>query len=179
MHKRGQLFIVAALIITGALYSLTATMNRVQINPSNNAFYDLSKEIDFESKRVIDFGVIRNKNVTEFLENFSDSYIPVIGQDKVLFVFGNASSLYGIYYLTGGVGSVGINTGAGSTTSISIVLTSSVPQTTANLEIDNDRRNVTVALDGIKYPFTLKAGENFFLVIVQERNEEAYAANED
>lgn len=177
MHKRGQLFIVAALIIAGALYSLTATMNRVQINPSNNAFYDLSKEIDFESKRVIDFGVIKNENVTEFLEDFSDSYIPVIGQDKVLFVFGNASSLYGIYYRTGGVGSVGINTGAGSTTSIA--LTSSVPQTTADLEIGNDRRNVIVALDGIKYPFMLKAGENFFLVIIQERNEEAYAANED
>lgn len=176
MQKRGQLFIVAALIVAGALYGLTTTVNSVYTSPPNTAFYDLSKEIDFESKKVIDFGVYNERDRNELLRGFLEKYAELIGQDQALFIYGDQAQVHGIYFEASGGGSVGISTGSQPVSTTTAFTLNTLPVTQGIVQHAGDL--VSIDMSGIVYDFTLREGENFFLILIQERNNEFFAASQ-
>lgn len=176
MNKGGQLFIVAALIIAGALYGLTSSVNAVQVSKPDTAFYDLSKEINFESKRVIDFGVYNQQDNKELVRQFLVEYSDYIAQEQAIFVFGNEGNLWGLTFTGSYSGGIGVSAG---TVPNSFSIQQTVNQD-AIAEIDNSNSpNILVKIDDITYPFQLKKGENFFLVIIKGGPNEAYVATRD
>ena len=56
MDKRGQFFLIAAVVIIGLIIGLSVVYNSVKAPKEDSQVYDLSKEIDYESAQVIDHG---------------------------------------------------------------------------------------------------------------------------
>ena len=97
MNKRGQFFLIAAVVIVGIIITLgTINISTKTSKNSNAAFYDLSKEINYESSRLIDYGVLNgqtfsttNSSITSFVANYS-----VANPDTdMLLIYGNTSTL--------------------------------------------------------------------------------------
>jgi hypothetical protein len=93
MNKKGQFFLIAALITVGALFGVTSIINSAQRGDENERFYDLSHEINFETKRVIDYGVYWQDDTNSLVNSFLVNYADYIKQDKALFIFGNEQEL--------------------------------------------------------------------------------------
>ena len=108
MEKRGQIFLIAALITVGALIGLTSVVNTARGGTSNDEFFSKSDEIKFESKRVLDYGVFYQGNTDALIKQFLEKYADYIARERVLFIFGDERNLWGLYFvnntLTGSVG---------------------------------------------------------------------------
>jgi hypothetical protein len=95
--KRGQFFILAAVILSTLVVSLVSVGNYVSVSSEPEKFYDLSEQIKEESARVIDYGVFTGEDVEAKLDNFSKIVAENIKyQDPDLnfvFVYGNSSKL--------------------------------------------------------------------------------------
>src|SRR3989344_1943658 len=119
MNQRGQFFLMAAIIIAGILFGITSITNVARGGSEQRAFYDLSEEVNFETKRVLDYGVYNDRDLDSLLNSFLANYSEYIAQERVLFVFGNKDSeqLSGIFFKReGNLGYSGISTGAGADT---------------------------------------------------------------
>lgn len=172
MNKEGQFFLIAALITSGLLFGLTAVINSAQGSASDPAFYGLSNEIDFETKRVLDYGTYYSADIEtdELMRLFLTKYADYIAQEKVLFLFGNANSLEGLYFSNRAIGSAGVGTGGGAT----IVPIQEITGSVAEVRVENGV--VIVDIESILYTFELLDGQNFFFVIIKEREDESYVA---
>lgn len=170
MQKRGQFFLIAALITVGILFSLTSTMNEARTSAQNEAFYDLSSEIKSEGSQVINYGVYNRQDSSGLLASFLEEYAAYIAQDRVLFVFGNEEELSGFSFATGLRGSVGIVTGGGET----VIPIREVTRESAVISSANGEVNVMIS--GVTYRFSLREGENFFFVIIKERDDESFVS---
>lgn len=173
MNQRGQFFLMAAIIIAGILFGITSITNVARGGSEQRAFYDLSEEVNFETKRVLDYGVYNEKDLDSLLDDFLVEYADYIAQEKVLFVFGNKDSenLKGIVFESdGSIGSESISTGGQPTT----IYIQSISQETAEVKVENGK--VSVEIDEVKYYFNLRSGENFFFVIMKEENDGTFVA---
>tara|TARA_Y100000310_G_scaffold168628_1_gene168675 strand:- start:91 stop:621 length:531 start_codon:yes stop_codon:yes gene_type:complete len=174
MNKRGQVFLMAAILIAGIVVGLSAIDTKTETGSSNEAFYDLSEEVGFETKRVLDYGVfnppaglLRTFVKDEFLIKYKDYIV----KEEVLFVYGDASNIYALHFMTGEtIGEIGISAGGVSTAvDISIV-------TDEQAYVEYTGNVVTVKIREIDYPFILRDGQNFFFVIIKHEDEEKFVA---
>jgi hypothetical protein len=170
MNKRGQFFFFAALITIGVVIGLSQAFNYASGKENQAAFYDLSKEINFETKKVLDYGVYNEVDTENLMDRFLENYSDYIAQEKVLFIYGNKDKLNAKYFQLEGIGSAGI-LGGGSTVS---VLIQQSTQQAANVNLQGD--NVNVEIDDITYGFKLLKGQNFFFVIIKEEGAEKFVA---
>lgn len=177
MNKKGQVFIMAAVIIAGIILSAAKIANSARTGSNQAAFYDLADEIDFETKKVIDYGVINAQNqigldrfVIDFLGNYSD----YIQNEEVVFIFGDSSgTMTAINYqsaLTPHV--INLATGPNPIT-LPITLTQA---TTAQLERDATNSKIKVTIRGIDYTFSLTQGQNFYFVLIKDTEGEKFVA---
>ena len=93
--KKAQLFIIAALIIVGILFSLVAVTNYIKGKPKPTAFYDLSKDINAESSQVLDYATYKKESdVSKLIANFTEKYASYAGENvELVFVYGNTNQL--------------------------------------------------------------------------------------
>ena len=70
MNKRGQIFLMAAILITSVVIGLSTIDTEAEVMSPNEAFYDLSGEIGFETKRVLDYGVFQNSDPFAKINDF-------------------------------------------------------------------------------------------------------------
>lgn len=68
-NKRGQFFLLAAVIISAILITFGTGANKAEVNPEIKDFYSLAKEIKKESSFVLNYDVKNSKNE---IENFLD-----------------------------------------------------------------------------------------------------------
>jgi hypothetical protein len=69
MNKRGQFFLIAALIIIGIILSVSTVYNYTSSNNQNTKASDISKELDFEANKVIDKGVFNSDSSSQIKDN--------------------------------------------------------------------------------------------------------------
>ena len=174
LNKGGQFFLVAAIIIVGIVIVLASSVNSVRVGNDQEAFYDLSDEIGFETKQVLDYGVFEPSasSVDILLPTYLNDYAKYISQEEVLFVYGDVNNVTGLVFTSIGVGSVGINTGGGMPTTI--IIEDIVGGQEA--EVIHDGNSVSVDINGIVYNFNLKQGQNFFFVIIKEEDGERFVS---
>lgn len=173
MEKRGQFFLVAALIIASLLFGLTAVVNSAQGGTSPDGISDLSHEINFESKQVLDYGVYYEQNTNQLLQQFLIRYADYISQEKVLFVFGNRNNLSAFFFKRGLLG-------------VDAIVTGGAPQsypiqeiTGAVADVHASETGVDATIQGVTYHFDLLEGQNFFFVIIKEANHESFVATNE
>lgn len=173
MNKRGQVFLMAALIIAGILISLVRISNKSITRDEPEAFFDLSDEISFETKRVLDYGVINsvsniNDSVSALLSNYSEN----IGNQDVAFVYGNAvDGIYAYYYKQ--INIIGATILGGIAVPINIA-----SGTQIEAQYSQVANTATIRIEGIDYTFNLKPGQNFYFVLAKDEDGEKFVTVE-
>ncbi len=175
MNRNGQVFLVAAIIITGILLTLTRISNKTLSREKPEAFYDLSEEIDFEVKRVLDYGVINGgQNIGVMASELINNYSEYIADEDVVFVYGNKTNVSALYYrsLTNlnavslGAISAPIKVNLASHTSVEIK------------PLDPINSKATIKINDVDYNFKIKPGQNFYFVLIKKEEGEKYVTIE-
>ncbi len=100
-NKRGQFFLIAAVVIIAVVVSIVTLSNYV-MKKETIKLYDLGQELGIESQQVIDYGTYSELNETEMkamMEIFIKNYLNYIGEDKnIYFIFGNKNQVNVIGY---------------------------------------------------------------------------------
>lgn len=176
MNKRGQFFLIAATIIVGLILSIGAIKNAVYSTSEETQVYDLSEELSFESYYIIDYGTLNTLPQTQiqgYLANLTGSYAKISPENEILAVYGNETSINVVQHKNIPTGSVGIETKGASIGQEIQKPTKRIPTALTFAGISG--KTVRVIVDSTKniyYDFTLKKGQNFFLVIKKQRGEE-------
>ena len=97
MNKRGQFFLIAALVIVAVIIALFTTYNYLKSEPADSTSLYLAKEIDFEASQVLSAGVLTQPEkeqkiqdlITFYAKTNPDSdiaifYIDSVGAAKVV-----------------------------------------------------------------------------------------------
>ncbi|NCN99032.1 hypothetical protein COU62_01355 [Candidatus Pacearchaeota archaeon CG10_big_fil_rev_8_21_14_0_10_35_219] len=178
MNKRGQFFILAAIIVIAIVSGLAGIANYASAGSEQEAFYDLSREVGFETKRVLDWGVFNEENVDVLTEGFLYEYANYIAteREEVLFVYADEESLEieALIFLEESVGRIGLDTGSNRDKGIQI--NRRTGKEVEEVFVDNIQKKVTVRIDGIDYTSHLTKGQNIFFVIIKEVDGERYVA---
>ncbi|MEK6909159.1 MAG: hypothetical protein AABX23_03850 [Nanoarchaeota archaeon] len=172
MNKRGQVFLMAALIIVGIVISLVRISNQSTTRDKPEAFFDLGDEINFETKRVLDYGVVTSSNVSRLASQLLNSYSENIGNQDVAFVYGNAQTgIYAYYYES--VQVVGVTLLDGILVPITIQSGEEI-----EAEYTGASNSVRIRIEGVDYVFNLKPGQNFYFVLSKDEDGEKFVTVE-
>ena len=166
MNKRGQFFLIAAMLIVGVIIGLASVVNSSTDVVNNDAFFSRTNEIKQEGNHVLDYGTYYQQDTLSLTTQFVELYANLIAQDRVIFIFGNLEDLHAIRFNSTTIGTVGISTG-GVPNFIEIGgIISTVAIVTENDGI------VSVEINDFSYEFKLKPGENFYFVIQKDQNDQ-------
>lgn len=170
MDKRGQFFLIAAIVAIGIFAGLTTVFNYARTNPPGEQFYDLTDEVGFETKRVIDYGIYSASETDSLVDSFLSNYSDYLGQDQAVFIYGNSSNVVAIFFdASANIGSIEI--GSGQTLPVS-----GGEINVQNVASGENIENVVVNVSNLTYDFELRQGQNFFFVVVKEENDEKFVA---
>ena len=174
--KKAQFFLIASVVIAFVLLGLGATYVATNSKKEDTKVYDLSKEISFESSKVIDSGVfnaLSDEQINENLFNLSVYYAKTNPQSDIRIYYGDSEKVYYTIYNTSEIGEIGVNTGGGSSSQVievRSVTTGTGPSSNGTVKlILNQDKNVY-------YNFNLTSGQNFFIVLKNTREDEATVA---
>lgn len=170
MERKGQVFLMAAIIIAGLLFALTKTANKGVSREKPGAFYDLADEIGFETKRVLDYGVINGKPSATLAGQLLLNYTEHIANEDVVFIYGDASGVYAVYYQT--INTLGVSILNSNVFFPVTILT----QTPVQVKKDSVANTATVKILGNDYNFNLKPGQNFYFVLIKKDKGEQFVA---
>ena len=175
MNRKGQVFLMAAIIIAGLLFALTKTVNKGFARDEPEAFYDLSEEIGFETKRVLDYGVINAQppGTIDFQAGqLLGSYAEYVAQEDIVFIYGDTNNLRALHYQNvNNVVAVQLPGGI----LVPLTLLTSTP---VNVIYVSTAGTATVKIRGNDYTFKLKTGQNFYFVLIKEDENEQFVALE-
>ena len=172
MNKRGQFYIIAAVIVVGIVVGLSSTVNSAVVGGEREQFYDLADEINYETKQVIDYGVFNSLEIDNLLIGFLGKYADYISKEQVLFLVGDSADVNAYSFATQEAGGLGLIL----TSNPSSITIQEIGSVTAEVSLDPDLGIVTATVEGIDYIFNLEEGENFFFVIIQTEEEERFVA---
>ena len=151
-QKRGQFYLIAALVIISIIIGFAAVSNYLQQKESIK-LYNLGEELGIESENVLDFGTYNEFDETQMenlLKDFIETYADYIEEGiEIYFIFGNPDKITVIGYRE----------------------LEEVPFISVYTPSDTE---VIVTINSVEYIFKLKKGENFYFVISQEIEGEQY-----
>lgn len=178
MKKRGQFYLIAAVVIVAIILGLSSVTNYIITKRKPVKFYDLSSELNEESVRVVDYGVYNEEDIPKIIENFTDEYFIEYAEEKekgteLVFVYGNKDNVTVATYTSEQTGEISINYGA--TTFVHTGLDKYVANRTSFVpELVEGEYRVRVYILGVEYDFKLQEGENFLFVMAKKTEEETY-----
>lgn len=178
MNKRGQIYLLAALIIVGVLMGLTQIHTKAKITEEDARVYDLSNEINYEASKVIDNGVLQgldNQDIYLKIRNLTDFYADTNPGNSILAVYGNQSELKLLLYNNTGTGSITLGDShlSGWTTELSS------PRRFEN-SVEPEQNNINVSFgDEVTYFFDLKPGQIFFVILKKVKQDDIFVAVEE
>ncbi len=175
MNRKGQVFLMAAIILAGILLTLTRAANKTLSKEKPESFYDLSEEIDFEVKKVLDYGVISGgQNIGIMASELINNYSEYIAGEDVVFVYGNKTTIFALYYeLITNLNAVSLGT---ISAPINVVLASHTPVQIKPLDSINSE--AIIKLNDVEYNFKIKPGQNFYFVLIKKEGGEKYVTIE-
>jgi hypothetical protein len=190
-NKRGQFFLLAAVILSVVLVSLSTTVNYANTNKEPDKFYDLSYEIKQEGGEVINYGVYSSQDINGVVQTYTNNvsqYIADMDPDtEIYFIYGNSSSVIVDNYAKTGVnGGLGCAERINSTTMLNLGGTSvssglkpvSVGDSglsciqTVNLSGNSNKLNLKISNQ--TYNFALTSDQQFLIITKKKVGNETY-----
>lgn len=193
--KRGQVFLLAAVIIAVIITGLAVTRNYVVAKEEPRKFFDLSEEIKSESGRVIDFGVyepeiediVKSNDLAEdFVVRVEENLHDLDPENELIFVYGNKEEFRIVNLAASDLIIDGGDTLSGARESfpstISLGGGATIPVVT-NAKVFNDEwkrvvvsggDNVLIEFNGQEYPFDLGDNQRFYMIIKKEVGDNVY-----
>ncbi len=169
-NKRGQFYLLAAIIIIVITIGFAAISNYSKKNTSTK-IYDLGKELEIESMRILDYGTYSSLNevqMVRLLEGFIEAYSNYGEVEKIYFIFGNTESITVIGYQELITEEIQVDVGRGVSP---LQITEGSPTSAQYFPRGN---KVKIIINDVEYEFKLNSGENFYFVIYQEIEGEEY-----
>jgi len=175
MKKRGQFYIIAAIIIVVVIVGLSSIANYAIVRKKPVKFYDLGEELNIESGRVVEHGIYNEIDVPSLIEDFTDKYFVNYSEEKekgteLIFVYGNKENAKISTYTTEATGEIILTYGAGSFTISGYDKYIPERKTLSNIGEDS----IVLNIFNNDYSFSLQEGENFLFVISKKTEEETY-----
>src|SRR3989344_5279903 len=172
MHKKGQFFLIAAIVIIMIVIGLGTIYVSTNSQSEDTQTIDLSEELDFEASQLIDNGVFLGNSEAQILNNTRDltiSYAKLYPDSDIAIFYGDRNSVHAISIETENSGSVGFNLGGNPS---NINLSRRVINERADFPADSPGRINLRLSSNTTIPFELKEGQNFFVVIKKEKGDE-------
>ena len=161
VNKRGQFYLIAAIIIIAIIIGFVAVSNYLEKDESTKV-YDLGEELKIESAQVLDYGIYNELDEVDMaglLTGFIEEYSKYGEINKLYFIFGNTEKIVFLGYQEL-EGEVTVETD-GISDSLHLY-----GGTTLNETYISPGDRVTVIINGVEYTFDLKPGENFYFILV-------------
>ena len=95
MKKRGQIYLIATVIIIAIISSFTL-LSDYNKQENSNFIYDLKKQLEIESEKVLDYGFTNESDIEDLTENFAEDFSDYVG------------SGIDIYFISGETGNMGV-----------------------------------------------------------------------
>lgn len=166
-NKRGQFYLVAAIIIISLIIGFVATSNYITQSEQISRIYDLGEEISIEGTSILDYGIYAQQDTESLIENFTKEYKNYEG--NLYFIYGSKER---------------INVGAYSDLEEKIEVKLSGEENWNELgspqKFEDDREKwsyssgslinyirIDIKSIGI-YSFEIKEGENFYFILQNE-----------
>ena len=185
MNKRGQFYLLGAIVIIVLITSFAAISNYTQ-KKSDVKVFDFRDELGIESARVLDYGAFQGDSVqisgktepVNIVDHFIEVYDKYAGEDKeIYFIIGDSGGVKLITYDEVVTGTTGLEFET-SRSYISIpgkqIIEASLDSKIYTDE-DGDKA-VSVPIGDKTYPFKIKPGQNFYFVIQQDVGGETHVA---
>jgi len=162
MDKKGQFFLIAAIVISLIVITLgTVYITKVSPKAPETRIYDLSEEIKMESNQVIDNGVFYSSSLSpQETENRINQLIANYSQTNpdtdLVIVYGNKNRYCIVNYTTEESGKISMG-GSSST--------QQTGRQRAACSAPSSSGNVSVVIGNATYVFDLKEGQNFYVAL--------------
>jgi hypothetical protein len=195
VEKRGQFYLMAAVIVIVIIIGFATVTNFVRKGSfERTKVFDISKELEIESGKVLDYGTYTGEDLPNLLDHFTAVYTSYTGEDKDLhFIVGNPNSnnpekkLRLLSYTEDLAGTINVNIEGGRFYNVKIrnkMLVEDPCEGKESKEIDCYRpdessKEVVVDIEGNEYNFKLQPGENFYFIITQEIEGEQFVVKSD
>jgi hypothetical protein len=175
MNKKGQMFLVAALIIVTLAIGLTTIYTSVQAPKEDTSVYDLSDEISFEGASVLDHGVFSPESDLEGnINSLRKDYSALNPDSDVIIVYGDKETITQVTYYESSVDSGSVTFGAGGS-DITVQTFQKRELLSVTPVIDENTNTVTISLPDLPpQKFILSEGQNFYIIISKQNGEEKY-----
>jgi|TARA_B100001971_G_C18219032_1_gene555875 hypothetical protein len=172
MNKRGQFYLVAAIIIVFVIAGIASVKTYAIVRPEPRAIQDLGSELNEETSRIVDYGVYNSANLTSLLDSFTDEefapyFLKKTGETGIVFLYGNKEKLSAVQYNQTITGTISATIGTGA---INWQEVSSFTERVDVIPTDP----LMVNMSGKMFEFDLKDNEMFYFVIVKEEGGETY-----
>lgn len=142
MNKRGQFYLVAALIIITITASIVTYRSYIKTTPVSYKVYDLGNELDLETAEVLDYGIYTGAQQQAIMEswagNFSE-YAETGEQDFVFLYIDENGNLQGTRYTLEETGDVSISFGGGPPISLT-------QQQITSVRIPSEAKEITIVI---------------------------------
>jgi hypothetical protein len=147
MNKRGQYYLVAAIVFVGIIFILISTVNYSE-KKTNTRVYELNKEMKIESSKVMEYSAYTGDDK---IENFTKEYSEYAGQGmNIYFIIGNRTNQQVYNYTNGNKMSI------------------------TGFTFDPTENILNVTIEEKQYPLKFEKGENFYFIITQREDDEVY-----
>ena len=97
-NRKGQFFLIMTGIIAVIIIGLATSVNYAITQPEPTVFYDLSKNFDVETLKVIDYGLFQapptaNESLASFIANFTTYAKEKDPNIELVYLFGNTQEM--------------------------------------------------------------------------------------
>ena len=167
--KRGQFYLIAAIFIILIMFGTASIATQALVKPEPRTIKNLGNELNRETYKIIEHGVVKDTELTPLIENFSGKdmgeYILKNSEDaSIVFVYENRTGYNTIAVENKGIGVIKI--GGSTLTDEGLNFREGEPEESEGfLELEVNK---------ILYRFKTKPNEIFYFLIVKSREGEVF-----
>ena len=176
MNKKGQFYLVTAIIIVLVLAGISSIKTYAIIHPKPRAIQDIGFELREETSRIIDYGIYNADTNLEVIlnkftnEEFAPYFLQKTKETGIVFVYGNKTELNAVQYKEEITGTISATIGTGIANWNTVQDYANMTTITPN-PIDT---SINVTILNKTFNFDLQDNQMFYFVIIQEKDGETY-----
>ena len=171
-QKRGQIYLVATIIIIAIIGGLISFANRPSVS-ENFDFSHVKEELQIESEKVMDYGINSNGNLIDLFENFTVDYSDYSDMDTLYFIYGNnANAQFSGFNKLDEIKTISIITDSEQ-------VEQNIGDTTVHNPLNNAGNFVNITMENSVFSFRLVEAQSFYFILTKELGDDVYVVTNE